>query len=316
MSASSSLRDLIESCELPHAAFVQHEQALMRRLQDAVAGRPPVSEWIVGPSRVGKSMLIARLLRQFPGERVGGVRHVPVLKVDIPSPATPKELPRSLLSALGYTDAKGSSNALLTRVERLLTTTKTKAVLFEEASHIVDVGNKMPPRAAGDWFKGLMDNLGLSIILFGIPRLEKLYASNEQLRKRSQARRVFRPYDYTDVVERQAFAACVRTYAELFKSRGYTFDIPFELLVQHCYLFSGGLIGVVGTFMNRLAYDIEPGGRRVISFTDCRMSLALLEASGSPAHPAFVRDAVSPVELNQAYAHVMKEAELPLRHPQ
>lgn len=315
MSAPAGLRDLIESCELPHAAFLEHEHALLRRLKDAVAGRPPVSEWIVGPSRVGKSMLIARLLRQFPEERVNGVRHIPVLKVDIPSPATPKELPRSLLSALGHADAKGSSNALLTRVERLLKLTGTKAVLFEEASHIVDIGNKMPPRAAGDWFKGLMENLGLTIILFGIPRLEKLYASNEQLRKRSQARRVFRPYDYTDTAERRAFAACVRTYVEMFKSQGYTFEIPFETLVQHCYLLCGGLVGVVSTFMNRIAYDIEPCGRQSISFEDCRASASLMEVSGSPAHPAFTREAVSPIELNQAYAYVMKEAELPLRRP-
>ena len=73
MSAPAGLRDFIESCELPHAAFLEHEHALLRRLKDAVAGRPPVSEWIVGPSRVGKSMLIARLLRQFPEERVNGV---------------------------------------------------------------------------------------------------------------------------------------------------------------------------------------------------------------------------------------------------
>jgi hypothetical protein len=161
-----------------------------------------------------------------------------------------------------------------------------------------------------------MDRLGITIVLFGVPRLEKLYASNEQLRRRSQARRVFRPYDYMEPEERKHFAMCVRTYVDMFESVGYEFGVDFETFVKHCYLLSGGLIGVLSAFVNRLAFDLEPRGPTRISFEACAFSLAMMEAAGNPSCPAFVRHEVSAVELNQGYAFVMRDAGLPTRRPE
>lgn len=315
MSTATALRDLIESCELAHPEFVEHEVALARRLDDAMAGRPPASEWVVGPSRVGKSMLINTLARRYPETREGGLRRVPLLVVPVPSPVTPKELPKSITSALGIPSGRGNSGDLFDRMRRVLELAHTRAILFEEASHIVEIGTRLPPRAAGDWFKSLMDRLGITIILFGVPRLERLYASNEQLRRRSQARREFRPYDFMQAQERTHFAACVQTYGDMFASVGLQFSFHFEALVQHCYLLSGGLIGVLSAFMNRLAFDLERRSKKLISFEDCAYSLGKVEAAGSPACPAFQRVEATPVELNQAYVHVMQDAGLPMRRP-
>jgi hypothetical protein len=316
MSAKTPLRDLIESCELRHHAFVEHELALARRLEDAMAGRPPASEWVIGPSRVGKSMLINTLARRYPETRIAGVRNLPLVVVPVPSPVTPKEMPRSVLSAMGVPSARGNSGDLFDRMKRVIEIAETKAMLFEEASHIVEIGTRLPPRAAGDWFKSLMDRLGITIILFGVPRLEKLYNSNEQLRRRSQARRQFRPYDYMDAEERKHFAMCVRTYVDMFSTVGYRFAVDFEVLVRHCYLLTGGLIGVLSAFMNRLAFDFELQGPAVISFEACAFSLSKIEAAGHPGCPAFVRHEVTPVELNQAYAFIMRDAGLPMRRPE
>lgn len=316
MSAQTTLRDQIESCELPHLAFVEHERALARRLDDAMTGRPPASEWVIGPSRVGKSMLINTLARRYPETRVAGVRHVPLVVVQVPSPVTPKEMPRSVMSALGMPSARGNNADLFDRMKRLLAIAQTKAILFEEASHIVEIGTRLPSRAAGDWFKSLMDRLGITIILFGVPRLEKLYASNDQLRRRSQTRREFRPYDYMDTEERKHFAVCVQTYVAMFAAVGYRFAIDFEMLVKHCYLLSGGLIGVLSAFVIRLAYDLELQTITVITFDACAASLSMVEAAGHPACPAFLRREVSAVELNQAYAFVMRNAGLPMRRPE
>lgn len=307
------VRRVIESCEIPHAEFANHYLALKRRIDDALAGHPAASEWVIGPSRVGKSMLINNLARDYPELKVDGVRRIPVLVVPVPSPVSPKEMPKSVLAALGMPTVRGNSGDLFAKMEKLLRLAGTKVILFEEASHIVEVGAKMPPRAAGDWFKQLIDRVGLTVILFGVPHLEKLYQSNEQLRKRSQARREFRPYDCMDPAQYKSFGACVRTYADEFEKAGLRFGLPIPQLVKHCYLLSGGLVGVVSAFMNRLAYDLEPKGARPVTFEDCAHALRSIEAAGHPDHPAFTRTEVTHPELEQAHISVLQEAKLPRR---
>jgi len=108
----------------------------------------------------------------------------------------------------------------------------------------------------------------------------------------------------------------VRTYVDMFESVGYEFGVDFETFVKHCYLLSGGLIGVLSAFVNRLAFDLEPRGPTRISFEACAFSLAMMEAAGNPSCPAFVRHEVSAVELNQGYAFVMRDAGLPTRRPE
>lgn len=81
--------------------FVEHLTALKRRIDDALAGFAPKTVPIPGPSRVGKSSLIAKLTRDYPETRIDGRRHVPLLVVEVPPSATAKLLPKSVLRALG-----------------------------------------------------------------------------------------------------------------------------------------------------------------------------------------------------------------------
>lgn len=185
---------------------------------------------------------------------------------------------------------------------------RTKVILWEEASHIVDTGTKMPPRAAGDFFKEAMDEVPVSHILFGLPRLEKLMDSNEQLRLRAKKRWELRPYDWMQPTERLAFAGVVRTYMDMFDKAGYPNVVPFDCFVQHCYLFSGGLVGVVSAFMVQLAEDAEKRGARSVTFEHCAAAAGRVETAGHPDWPAFQRLEVSAVELNQAYAEVLRVA--------
>jgi hypothetical protein len=310
---STSLRRTIETCEIAHVEFACHFEALKRRIDDALQGHAAASEWVVGPSRVGKSMLINHLARAYPQTKVDGVRHIPVVVVPVPSPVSPKEMPKSVLAALGTPTLRGNSGDLFDKMGKLLKLAGTRVVLFEEASHIVEVGTKVPPRSAGDWFKQLMDRLGLTIVLFGVPRLQKLYEHNEQLRQRSQARREFRPYDATDKAQFTAFAQTVRAYVRMFEQAGRPFAMPLPELVRHCYLLSGGLVGVLSAFMCRLAYDLEREPPGPVSTQHCARALRAIEAAAHPDHPAFTREDVAPAELEQAHLHVLSVADLSRR---
>lgn len=316
MSQTLSLRRAIQERELPHAFFDEQMEALQMRVSDTLAGSPPSMDMLIGPSRVGKSMLINSLARQFPESTADGLRHVPVLVVRVPTPATPKELPRSVLRALGApVPTSVTSTALMyERMSKQLRLARTRVILFEEANHIVDVGSKLPSRAAGDWFKQLMDELGISLVLFGIPHLERLLQSNEQLRYRCGAVMRFNPYAWSVPAERRHFAACVRAYVRMFEQSGVAVDVEFEPLVRNCYQLSGGLIGVMAAFMARLAFDLKKGDPgQPVTFEACARSASRIEVAGGLERPAFVEHNIPDIKLHQTHTFVLDEARVRYR---
>ena len=321
MTPAQQLRRDIETCELPHPMFVEHLAALKRRIDDALAGFAPKIFRVPGPSGVGKSSLIATLSRDYPETRIDGRRHVPVLVVEVPQSATAKLLPKCVLRALGITvKSSMTAGAMFDLMVTQLRLAGTRVVIFDEISHLVDEGSRVPPRAASDWLKTLADTLGMTLILFGIPRLERLFSANEQLRRRACPARHFLPYDASDGKQMAAYIACVTNYARLFAAAGYPIDVGNRVLTQQSYLLTGGLIGVLADFMRELARQMANEAPRAITYADCQKAVEDVSHAGSPHRLAFqdadIEDVgVEPRALKQAYVYVLtsNSASVPVR---
>ncbi len=321
MTPAQELRKAIEGCELPHPMFNEHLEALKRRIDDTLVGFAPKIVPVPGPSAVGKSTLINKLRRDYPETRIEGRRQVPVLIVQVPQSATSKRLPKSVLHALGIqvpsTMTEGTMSELM---KRQLGLAGTRVAIFDETSHLVDEGARVPPRAASDWFKSLSDALDMTLILFGIPRLERLFAANEQLRNRACPAHNFRPYDASDPAHWTAYAACVQNYAHLFAAAGYPFSVAIRTVTEQSYLLTGGLIGVLAHLMRELASLMADEPPRPITYEDCCAAAASVNHAGSPHILAFedpcIDDAiVESAALKQAYAYVLtnNRASVPVR---
>lgn len=319
MTPAKQLRFAIESCELPHPLFLAQFNPLQQRIDDALDGAASRIERIIGPSRVGKSMLINALCRRYPETKVDGRRHVPVLQVPLPPGISHSGLSASVLTALGmpvpHSGKSAKPRELEERMNKQLQLAGTRVLMFEEASHLVDVGARVPPRVAADWFKALADSLNLTMLLFGVPRLERLFQCNEQLRLRASSARQLLPYDSRLPDNLQAFHRCVATYAQLFSEYGYPIDLPGQLLTYQCYLLSGGLIGVLSRFMQELASQLSKTEPRSLTFIDCQAAASAIETAGSPNFPAFadpsvIEVGVAPAALHQAFVHVMNDNDL------
>ncbi|MBO7752284.1 TniB family NTP-binding protein [Burkholderia cepacia] len=301
--------------------FVEHLTALKRRIDDTLAGFAPKIARVPGPSRVGKSSLIAKLSRDYPETRIEGRRHVPVLVVRVPHSATVKLLPKSVLRALGIRVAGTmTESAMFDLMVEQLGLAGTRVVIFDEISHLVDEGSRVPPRAASDWLKTLADTPGMTLILFGIPRLERLFKANEQLRNRACPARNFLPYDASNAEQMTAYHSCVTNYARMFAAAGYPIDVRPRVLTQQSYLLTGGLIGVLADFMRELASLMAHEAPRAITYADCQKALEDVGHAGSPHKLAFqdsgIDDAgVEPAALKQAYVHVLTSnaASVPVR---
>lgn len=311
MTPAQQLRRDIETCELPHPMFMQHLSALKCRIDDALAGFAPKIVRVPGPSGVGKSSLIATLSRDYPETRIDGRRHVPVLVVEVPQSATAKLLPKSVLRALGIqVPASMTAGAMSDLMVTQLRLAGTRVVIFDEISHLVDEGSRVPPRAASDWLKTLSDTLDMTLILFGIPRLERLFSANEQLRRRACPARVFLPYEASDAQEMAAYISCVTNYARLFAAAGYPIDVRPRVLTQQCYLLTGGLIGVLADFMRELARLMANQAPRAITYADCQRAVQEVSHAGSPHQLPFLDSGIEDVgveaiALKQAYVHVL-----------
>lgn len=321
MTPAQKLRRDIETCELPHQMFEEHLTALKHRIDDALDGFAPKIVRVPGPSGVGKSSLIAKLARDYPETRIDGRRHIPVLVVEVPQSATAKLLPKSVLLALGLqVPSSMTAGAMFDLMVKQLRIAGTRAIIFDEISHLVDEGSRVPPRAASDWLKTLSDTLDMTLILFGIPRLERLFLANEQLRRRACPANVFLPYDASDALEMTAFVSCVANYARLFKDAGYPIIVSTRVMAQQSYLLTGGLIGVLADFMRELARLLAKDAPRPVTYTDCQNALKEVSHAGSPHILAF-QDSfaenvnVEPAALKQAYAHVLTSnaASIPIR---
>lgn len=304
----------LETGEIAHVEYAGHLAALRRRIDHTLSGGLTAVESVLGPSRVGKTMLITALTRAYPETSHEGCRRVPVLPFVLPTPVSPKEMPIAVLEALGAPVGRrsGGTGFLFGRMVEQLHLAGVRVLLGEEVSHSVDSGTRIQSRAAADWFKQVVDR-SFTLILFGLPKLRALHESNEQFRLRASKPREFRPYDCRNAAELKQYAMCVQTFAAVFKKAGYPIHVLFDPLVKHCYLLSGGLIGVTSAFFQRLAYEFLDQAPRPLTFRDCRKAFASFEPAGSPLFPAFEREDVAAPALAAAHACVLEVSGLSLR---
>lgn len=309
--AALTLKQMIEECEIQHPFFAEHFDALAKHVKNMVAGDIPSLEWLIGPSRIGKTAVMKALARAYPEVRVDGRRRIPVLRLELPSAISPLQLSDSVLRALkAPVPRTGNAGSRFQQMGEQLERAGTRIILLGEASHLVEKGAKVLPTTAGDWLKDLMEQWRVGLLLSGVPRLRRLVASNSQLKGRAAAQRIYRPYDYGVQAERDAFAACVSVFVELFARAGYPIAVPFEVFVANCYLVSAGSIGMLAKFLYKLADHVTMDPPRPVTFADCAWAASRIEVAGHPACPGFVREKVSLVELRQAYAYAMDDAEL------
>lgn len=315
MSSVPNLRTVVEDVELHHVAFEPPFRYLKRRVDDALAGYGYRIERLIGPSRVGKSMLFKALSRLYPAQKIDGRREVPVLHVQLKNFVSPLALPTTVLKALGVSVPRGRYNGeeLLTLMQDQLRLARTRVMLFEEASHVVERGSRVDPHDAADWFKGVAESLNMTLLMEGVPRLELLFERNEQLRLRASRRLELWPYDMRETSDASAFAACVKTYANLFATRGWVVEQPHRTLVRHCYLLSGGRVGVLAKFMQELAATVDGQEPRALTWQDLREVADIIEGAGHPDHRPFVRPEVTEVELAAAYGYAINDSGMPLR---
>lgn len=308
----TSLKQAVSDCEILHPRFEEMLDIVTSRIDDALRGDLPPITWVVGPSRAGKSQLCRAIAKRYPSSVVEGRRSIPVAMIASPTSTTTVLLPTGVLNALGVSIPKSKKTAgdRTTFMYEQLALAGTKVLAFDEASQIVELGSKIDPFSASEWFKQNHNEAHVAQLLFGVARLERLFHANPQLRLRAFKKIVWKPYDISVDQERKVYITAVNTFLKLFTQAGWTLKASLETIAANCYLHAPGVIGGLSDLMKQLARQLDKQTPRALALEDFRAAADVLESIGHPNHPAFVKESVSMVELNLAYTYCLSANEM------
>lgn len=305
------IRKTIETCEIPHTRFQELYNHLKGSIEDALDGLDPQIDVLFGPSRVGKTILLRALERGFPQTTQVGKKHVPVLFVPLDPAVSPKLLPTNVLVALDapIPTKKLSVIDMNQLMQRQLRLAGTKVILLEEASHLVEESSRMHPQEASDWIKYTSDMLRLTMVLTGVPRLNRLMQGSQQLNLRATDALEFRPYNSSSQSDMMSYASCVNSYLKIFGEAGFPCEVPFDAVVKNSYLISAGLLGVLSKLMINLCKVIEHAASpRRLTFEDFQAAAQRTRTAGNPLCQPFQRLDVPAMEMFQCHAYALEEA--------
>lgn len=295
MNSSERIRLAIEKLVIDHPTYVEAKDRIAESVDDALAGFLDQILFLTGPSQTGKSAILKAIRDEYPQNRPSGRLIAQVLYVRVSPGVSPKGLPLCVLKALGQ-PVKGVSRVgdLSERMKDSIRRAGVRVILFDEANHLIDKGHRISARLVGDWFKDLVDEMHVTCVLAGIPKLSTLLEANEQLRNRAQRPIELWPYRWDRKHDRFSFAGCARKFLDCFAAEGYHAEMGWDAMTRHLYLLSAGQIGLLAKFCRELAKRLDelvislsqlreaaarvnlPGGRDVSAFGDVPPSDALL----------------------------------------
>lgn len=305
--STPSLESALKRVHVDHPRFKDLSALLKDRLDDAISGEDTKITWIIGPSHVGKSQLAQCIANAYAPAVHSVKKHIPVLFAPAKTATTTRLLPIAVLKALRapYRETNQSAGVLTEHMFTQLRLAGCKGVLFDEVSQVVEPGSRVVPFEASEWFKELDNERAFAQVLLGVPRLNRLFEANHQLRNRSYKKIVWLPYDVSKQADLETYAGVVNTFLEEFRKAGWKFIPAFEVIVANCYLFAPGLVGHLSDLMRQLAKGLrgqEPG---TIGMHHFFAAANLLEACGDPQYPAFSSEVVKMSQLTAAYRHVL-----------
>lgn len=174
---------------LPFPTFVTAKQAIDDAL--AMYRQTGIARHmlILGEAGTGKSTLCNLMETHHPRRRLLDRDKVDVVAISVPPSANIGGVASAVLRSLG--DLWHERGTIASRTERIVTLCRecgVELMLIDEAQHLQDRGDNRTHYMVGDWVKSVIDQVGVPTVMLGLPRLELLLQTNEQLRRRFSKR--------------------------------------------------------------------------------------------------------------------------------
>ena len=308
MNESTHISDAL-NVRIQHAIYNQVLDELTKCIEMAGSFEGTIVP-LLGPTRIGKTDLI-----KDASERLGKLEPGPGVLTSswsygfgsIPPKPSDRELYASMLRAIGY-DCGPREKTSQVR-DRLLTAIRdegVKVIAMDECNHCAETGANLSPRGATDHFKAVVDATGVTLILSGLPKFQKLIDENEQFRDRSTSTILFRPYSWSEQQDRDGFAAAVLGAFQLLQETGAKIEFEDLDMVRRLFGISGGRIGLVMRVLKAACVNLENDQLTFSIILKAARSITQEQLRASefldPNHPP------TDVALTRAYVSVLGDA--------
>lgn len=290
-----------------HDAFERASAEIDLRLATRLPGSGSIIP-VFGPTRVGKSEIMRRLeKRAAPANSLIPMKNV--IRAKMPAETSSRGIYAAILKELGREPGKSEdTNSVKSRVFRGLEALNIDVVVLHEVNHIAELGSKLPSRAAADHLKALVDETGVTLILDGLPRFQRIIDQNEQLRDRASGTILFKPYDWQASDDREAFATAADAAIVSLEGSGFQVGLEFEDFVRRIYAASGGRVPMMMRLLKTCALGI--GKPREMGLSDLHRAAASMQQSCIPTASFFETRDPDEVDLMRSFAAIMSEAGL------
>ncbi|UWQ04917.1 ATP-binding protein [Aliiroseovarius crassostreae] len=268
---------------------------------------------ILGPTRCGKTELLKEVCSTLGKEATGPGWMLPAPTARygvIPSKPSDKDLFISLLRALGHScNSNTPTHVIRSRIETAIADEGIQIIALDECNHCIESGANLTLRATGDHFKRLVDETGVTLILSGLPNFQKVIDGNEQLKARAMSTIFFKPYNWSDEADREAFATAVFGLFDHLVENNISLDFDHDDLATRLYCLSGGRVGLVLRLLRGVLSRMK---EHKISMADIQSAASILFQERSKV--AILCDDELPNDLQQvrSYVEVMQSAGLEL----
>ena len=223
-------------------------EAVLARTMD---GDPQILP-IVGPTRVGKSKLLASVIASHSTAEPGRPRRI--VSVVSPKHLTGRALPDACLTSIGMSTALFRNHVLATDAFiRAINKHSTQMIIFDETQHMLERGGSTTVRAAADFIKLVFDQTRASILLVGLPTLLGLFKANEQLADRALSPIQYYPYEWHGA-DYKCFRSALGSALEHLAESGWdTFAFNDAEFARRMYVASAGRYGLI----NKLLVQVQ-----------------------------------------------------------
>lgn len=153
---------------------------------------------LTGESGVGKTEVIDWHTRSHLPSKGAECDIRPIVSVKVPEAATCKQVAQQILDELGAVYRDSARLGTLTRqIARLTRELGIEQFIVDEVQHLVKHVDSHKTLVASDWFKTLINETKVSLVLVGMPEALAVVACNPQLSRRVRVRIALERFSWT-----------------------------------------------------------------------------------------------------------------------
>lgn len=284
---------------IEHNSFTKAVRAIAQAHERWTLAKVPAALLIHGQSGCGKSTVLRYYLQQFPRQTTPRKTIIPVLRVVTPESPTVRSFTEAVLVALGDpAAARGSAAVKTQRIMHFVKECEIQLFLIDEFHHFCD-SKRTEYRRVTDWLKNLINECGVPVVLFGLPRSISALHSNEQLRRRFSSPIHLAEFGFTTAEEQLTFRSVLQHLQSLMPYQ-HGLDLSDSEVAMRFHFATNGLIDYVVKIIDELVVASAGDPRPAVDYNALQEAFKVQIWADVPDQLNPFNPAAKPRRLDQA----------------